>query len=306
MQKLDRRRVRSIGSVGGRKTFMHTAHAKRIAWFLKFQQILHFPKYPLAPLRTRLRGRIPSIDGFDFGAPRTLDKIVQSLSTGRPKRSPELYRHQSWISPKAIPSVHTGVKSRVAAVNIMGTSGIPGIHQAMLISTSTVRQEGLSRGFRRQKESLEPSTPDESPLPGSAGEPDIERAAAPGRKPYLARPSSYDASISLDPQPRETYRPTRPRGDPLLRVEPPAIKHTAEAEPVADETCQPAPDAPGYPSEGATESRKAAQTATIHIDGSVLGRWTTQHLERVLGRPATGMTGVDPRSSAPRSRISPF
>jgi hypothetical protein len=44
----------------------------------------------------------------------------------------------------------------------------------------------------------------------------------------------------------------------------------------------------------------------IHIDGSVLGRWAVQHLERALGKPATGMTGVDPRASPPRSHVSPF
>jgi hypothetical protein len=46
--------------------------------------------------------------------------------------------------------------------------------------------------------------------------------------------------------------------------------------------------------------------STIHIDGSALGRWAVQYLERALGKPATGMTGVDPRASRPRYRVSPF
>jgi hypothetical protein len=46
--------------------------------------------------------------------------------------------------------------------------------------------------------------------------------------------------------------------------------------------------------------------STLHIDGSALGRWTVQHLERALGKPATGMTGVDPRATIPRSRVAPF
>jgi hypothetical protein len=55
------------------------------------------------------------------------------------------------------------------------------------------------------------------------------------------------------------------------------------------------------------QQRKASPSATtIHIDGSVLGRWAIQHLERTLGKPATGMTGVDPRANPPRSRVSPF
>ncbi len=46
--------------------------------------------------------------------------------------------------------------------------------------------------------------------------------------------------------------------------------------------------------------------STLHIDGSALGRWTVQHLERALSKPSTGMTGVDPRAALPRSRVAPF
>ncbi len=52
--------------------------------------------------------------------------------------------------------------------------------------------------------------------------------------------------------------------------------------------------------------KASSSAAMIHLDGSALGRWTIQHLERTLGKPATGMTGVDPRASPPRSRVSPF
>jgi hypothetical protein len=52
--------------------------------------------------------------------------------------------------------------------------------------------------------------------------------------------------------------------------------------------------------------RRKSGVSTIHIDGSALGRWTVQHLERALSKPATGMTGVDPRAAVPRSRVAPF
>jgi hypothetical protein len=56
-----------------------------------------------------------------------------------------------------------------------------------------------------------------------------------------------------------------------------------------------------------TQSRSTrTAVATLHLDGSALGRWTVQHLERVLGKPGSGMTGVDPRASTPRGRVSPF
>ena len=62
--------------------------------------------------------------------------------------------------------------------------------------------------------------------------------------------------------------------------------------------------------DGTTESAQRqhgrSAVSTLHIDGSALGRWAVQHLERALGKPATGMTGVDPRATIPRSRVAPF
>jgi hypothetical protein len=58
---------------------------------------------------------------------------------------------------------------------------------------------------------------------------------------------------------------------------------------------------------GDHQARSRAPTAvTLHLDGSALGRWAVDHLGRVLAKPAKGMTGVDPRATIPRSRVSPF
>ncbi len=71
-------------------------------------------------------------------------------------------------------------------------------------------------------------------------------------------------------------------------------------------------DAAGIPDSLQTspESRStpiaSSTTSTLLVDGSALGRWAVQYLERALGRPATGMTGVDPRANLPRSRVAPF
>ena len=46
--------------------------------------------------------------------------------------------------------------------------------------------------------------------------------------------------------------------------------------------------------------------ATLHVDGAALGRWTIQHLTRVMSRPVSGITSVDPRSIIPRARVAPF
>jgi hypothetical protein len=57
---------------------------------------------------------------------------------------------------------------------------------------------------------------------------------------------------------------------------------------------------------GGPSNQNGPAVSTIHIDGSVLGRCAIQYLERALSKPTTGMTGVDPRASLPRSRIAPF
>ena len=63
--------------------------------------------------------------------------------------------------------------------------------------------------------------------------------------------------------------------------------------------------AQGQTGEGAPH-RRSPVVSTLHVDGSTLGRWAIQHLERTLGKPIPGMTGVDPRAAIPRTRISPF
>ena len=49
-----------------------------------------------------------------------------------------------------------------------------------------------------------------------------------------------------------------------------------------------------------------AFASMLYLDGASLGRWATQHLERVLSKPPSGMTGVDPRATVPRGRVGPF
>lgn len=54
------------------------------------------------------------------------------------------------------------------------------------------------------------------------------------------------------------------------------------------------------------DDKSGPRSGVIHLDSTSLGRWTVEHLARNLSRQPTGMTGIDPRISAPRSRLSPF
>ena len=55
-----------------------------------------------------------------------------------------------------------------------------------------------------------------------------------------------------------------------------------------------------------TSDGRSQRAGAVVLDGSTLGRWVITHLEQVLSRPQSGMTGVDPRAARPRSRLSPF
>jgi hypothetical protein len=59
--------------------------------------------------------------------------------------------------------------------------------------------------------------------------------------------------------------------------------------------------------QGATHrSVNQIQAGTLQFDGTALGRWVVDHLARTLSRSPSGMTGVDPRVIAPRSKLTPF
>ncbi len=70
---------------------------------------------------------------------------------------------------------------------------------------------------------------------------------------------------------------------------------------------QPETPAAALPTEnGQDQAGGQSQGGTLYLDSSALGRWASQHLEHVLSRVPTGMTGIDPRASNPRGLVSPF
>ncbi len=91
-----------------------------------------------------------------------------------------------------------------------------------------------------------------------------------------------------------------------LRVAPPLS--TGEAR--SDQTATAQSDAPSSKQKSYLRSEQQHKvnrgSSTAHFDGASLGQWTVQHLERILAKPASGMTGVDPRVNPPRGRVSPF
>jgi hypothetical protein len=62
----------------------------------------------------------------------------------------------------------------------------------------------------------------------------------------------------------------------------------------------------GTPSTGLSRDAGRPVKSILHIDGAALGRWTLDHMTRTLSKPSMGLTCVDPRAAAPRSRVAPF
>lgn len=166
-------------------------------------------------------------------------------------------------------------------------------------------------GFGIHNAHISPSTmPKPSPLLKALGWqwPKAEIANGPTKSPRRLA----IGGIGFIPRAADTWTPqfltarssyTDDRLERSLRAPPPPSE---EEDRLADKTYQTGRDAPSSAPSYQPQQGKTSSAATVHIDGSALGRWTIQHLERALGKPATGMTGVDPRASPPRSRVSPF
>jgi len=94
--------------------------------------------------------------------------------------------------------------------------------------------------------------------------------------------------------------------DLSVRAPPQAVDEEIDPNPSSGSERRRRPEALESGSGSESGPRQASASSTVHIDGSALGRWAIQHLERTLGKPASGMTGVDPRTNVPRTRVSPF
>lgn len=55
-----------------------------------------------------------------------------------------------------------------------------------------------------------------------------------------------------------------------------------------------------------SQRQQQVRGGTVHLDGSSLGRWTTEYLTKVLTKAPNGMTTLDPRASTARSRLLSF
>lgn len=277
----------------------------RIAWFLRMKDIFRFPRSFLAPTKSRFRrprtptadisgGLLPIIRGTkqNIAATQSLSAAgIASAGAGRPHRTPSMY---SSADRERLPSAFS---------------------EAVRSSRGNIAPALYARPIRRPSANASPPGPRPFVNGGypAATAPEVRfrkmtGAAALSKKQLKGQRLYATAYGSLASQrtgfPARTFAQTQIAF--AKSVAPPPGTASADSASSASDIAEPKEGERQHAPKGADRDGKAASRTTLHIDGHALGRWTVQHLERVLGRPSAGMTGVDPRASTPRSRVSPF
>jgi hypothetical protein len=279
----------------------------RIKWFLELQQASHFPRYQLAPFP-----KIVSFRRATMGQHETADLAVAKQfqpATRRPisaaVQSPRAVDMLASQMGAGVPGLLPGFRpARLTSLPASGqapsrpyTLPLEAFHKDAL--TSNLDWAALAR--RSRTASLAGETRRVLPVINAA-------------EVRLMTPSQFAPNAAPAQTKRAMTSATRDmKGSDNLSVEirptqvsslvshPGYIAH----EDWADSTHLDSSDSDGSPPT-MRKTQSKASASTLHLDGAALGRWTVQHLTRTLGKPAAGMTGVDPRAVPPRSRIQPF
>ena len=268
--------------------------------FLGLRKVFRFQKYSLAPtpianIKLQRGGvNIPGPTRSKRAAllPHSVTGGVRDLATFRPP--PSMGRLPGNNATGNGISAHVAKRQETVATDAGGRRTRPPSHNSTIMSRTilgparapratlrgAVFQSSINRSiFVMPKSDLDRTTgfaPPRSAAEPSAG---LVLPAAAQAVPYPAIDRRPAAGSPTTPQPF-AFRFGSPGSTPIS---------AADSSGAADYGIPPAP-----------------QTGMLHIDGTALGRWTVQHLVRTLGRPSTGMTGVDPRATLPRSRVAPF
>ena len=278
---------------------------KRLAWFLQLQHILRFPRYSWAPPHALQRLRKPDCDGDTVDHTRaaypaderrfaaTVSAVAGGGSQGRGGLGrPTGSLRAPFGPPVALPAAISPIRQSQLRQAPWPPGSIippPGAGWANIVrSRKILATHKNAPGFRIAQRPSDGQGTKQQPFPN------------------LATPASAHAMVAWGPPLRSTL-PSIPSAPVDLSVRaspPPADERTEPDSPSGGERMRPG----ALESASAFEpgSRRASANSTVHIDGSAFGRWAIQHLERTLGKPASGMTGVDPRTNVPRSRVSPF
>ena len=286
---------------------MLRADPKRIAWFLSLRRILQFPKHFMAPQTIFKSGH------------GLVESAVEPTGTSDPSPRRE---SPTPIRPRGLPASSLPILNR--ATSPIDNSGLAGILRVIgetaSISTSHFlpwRTAPISTHIPKPEITSEKLSGRQAVVGFAYWSPQESNRpiGAPDNSRFQSNKSSALAPISASPS-GQSLGDIRRLSDPSLLVAG-TDEVTSGYRPELgsnpsplDQIYENQSDLPSSGQDGTTRSTQPQHSrpasSTLHIDGSALGRWVVQHLERALGKPATGMTGVDPRATKPRSRVAPF
>ncbi len=286
---------------------MFKPDVRRMAWFLDLQRKFAIPKRPLAPAMRRLGPR-PYRSDFQIGQTAFFTPRRETQSFWRPVGVTALAQ-QSLLQVASRLNKFTGAKSpMLKAPSTTASQGGEVVARALLTSGSTAARAGISRSDIALGKRAAPLV-FLGPLRHPSGLVSVNKQRADALAVSVVPPTP-SLALGRDTQ---SMRSGSPQSDgttgssiALARnsfarsVGPNAVDHPAVQQ------VFPSPPDPQRSEERDRPDNKGASVSTLHIDGATLGRWAIQHLERALAKPAAGMTGVDPRVTVPRTRVSPF
>ena len=313
---------------------MLAGSGKRIAWFLALRHILQFPTYPMAPLRVSFPLRRPGASENDSASsivgPRlepwlmplrfhqTLAPLASVSIRGRNfARAGVATIHAEVATTHAevatahaeVATTHAGVATRV--IRSAPQSDLPWLPAVIANQQPTASGKTVSNGASPVSHTppalfLGPNSPD--PRQSHQNLP-ISQIYQLGSGTGFSPAPVHGALVDRGFPGHEPWRPpiALDRANDMWRdtaVSPSGSETESDNRLLAKADL----DSPGsnqLTSEDPSRSRGPC-SSTLHLDGSALGQWAMDHLERALSKPATGMTGVDPRATIPRSRVSPF
>ncbi len=285
---------------------MVKANAHRIRWFLSLQRILQFPRYFMAPSAAARLGRHSVAYDPDISRARVRSPLTGHAAATRLRNLRALAYQPS--TRTSSPIEDSAVTKSIRVIAAAQPAPLVNPLRQYVVGTSAPRAT-TPQAYQSQ---TEPERVTERRFPTPEG------VRASDTKPDDMR-FVLDRSVSLAPINAASWA-QGPSPDPYPTMRSPpgwAEKALSSLSPRGPGEQTSAEN--GARTFGSSvsltheESRRGDRlqgggtgVSTLHLDGAALGRWAIQHLERALGKPATGMTGVDPRASTPRSRVAPF
>ena len=286
---------------------MPRVDATRIAWFLGLQRILRFPRFSVAPTRVSRYLRRPSDQTSDAG---TSGEAMFRHGVAAPGKVNYPVRGAVPRSKGVVASI--GASRAVTAfprlMAKVGTERSPSTTaiKAPLTPTSASVRLGRFDGHIAAKSPAEARISDWSDK--SPPLMNFLRASSGGGRSTALAPSLHSLPAQFLPAEKDNPVKRFPMLGTARSLPREDLMYTGDEFHSSNRVAE----GQGRISQGRDATavsdgqRGKAAVSTLHIDGSALGRWTIQHLERALNKPTTGMTGIDPRVAAPRSRVAPF